>query len=125
LLREGDRAVREARQIIIFPEGTRSPPGVVLPLQPGVAALASRTGLPVIPVVTNSGQCWSRRAFRKRPGTISIVISPALPAGLPSEELLRRLRQVFASERGDTAPLGDNSVGQASAELYSRPSDTP
>jgi 1-acyl-sn-glycerol-3-phosphate acyltransferase len=28
-LREGDRAVREARQIVIFPEGTRSEPGSV------------------------------------------------------------------------------------------------
>ena len=39
LLREADRAVREARQIVIFPEGTRGAPGRLLPLQPGVAAL--------------------------------------------------------------------------------------
>src|SRR6202044_1295043 len=55
LLREADRAVREQRQIVIFPEGTRSPPGVVGELQPGVAAMAARTRLPVIPVTTNSG----------------------------------------------------------------------
>ena len=33
--------MREERQIVIFPEGTRAEPGAVLPLQPGVAALAS------------------------------------------------------------------------------------
>ena len=47
--------MREGRQIVIFPEGTRAEPGAVLPLQPGVAALAARTRLPVIPVVTELG----------------------------------------------------------------------
>ena len=55
LMRDGERAVRERRQIVIFPEGTRAEPGALLPLQPGVAALAARTGLPVIPVVTELG----------------------------------------------------------------------
>ena len=43
LMREGERAKREGRQIVIFPEGTRAAPGSLLPLQPGVAALAVRT----------------------------------------------------------------------------------
>ncbi len=55
LMREGERAVREERQIVIFPEGTRAEVGAMLPLQPGVAALAARTRLPVIPVVTELG----------------------------------------------------------------------
>ena len=64
---------------------TAAAPGASLPLQPGVAALASRTGLPVIPVATDSGYCWGRRAFRKRPGIIHIAIGEALPAGLRRE----------------------------------------
>ena len=55
LIRDAARAVTERRQIVIFPEGTRAAPGTLLPLQPGVAALASSTGLPVIPVVTDFG----------------------------------------------------------------------
>lgn len=84
LLREADRAVREQRQIVIFPEGTRSEPGQQGSLQSGIAALASHTGLPVIPVSTNSGRLWGRRAFRKKSGTIRILIGrpiPAVPAG--------------------------------------------
>ena len=92
LLREADRAVREQRQIVIFPEGTRSPPGVVGELQPGVAAMAARTRLPVIPVTTNSGQCWGRRAFRKQPGIIRIEVGEPIPAGLGRRELIRTLR---------------------------------
>ena len=66
---------------MIFPEGTRAGTGALLPLQPGVAALAARTRLPVIPVVTDSGRCWGRRAFHKRPGTIHIRLLEPIPAG--------------------------------------------
>jgi len=91
LLREAERAVREDRQIVIFPEGTRGEPGRRLALQPGIAALAARSGLPVIPVSTDSGLCWGRRAFRKRPGTIRIVIGRAIPAQTERRSLMRAL----------------------------------
>jgi len=91
LLRSAERAVAEQRQIVIFPEGTRGPPGAMLPLQPGVAALAARVGLPVIPVATDSGLCWGRRAFWKRPGVIRIVIGPPIPPGTPRAELMQML----------------------------------
>jgi 1-acyl-sn-glycerol-3-phosphate acyltransferase len=110
LVKDAHRAVAAGQQIVIFPEGTRAAPGVVLPLHPGVAALASRTALPVIPVVTDSGSCWGRRAFRKMPGTIRVAILPPLPAGLPRAELMARLAALFA------APIPvDNSVGAAPA----------
>jgi 1-acyl-sn-glycerol-3-phosphate acyltransferase len=97
LLREGDRAVREARQIVIFPEGTRSEPGQPGALQSGIAALAARTGLPVIPVSTDSGRCWSRRAFRKRPGTIRIVVGAPIPAKTERKALMRALETGLAA----------------------------
>lgn len=103
LVRDGERAITEGRQIVIFPEGTRSEPGKMLPLQPGIAALASRTGLPVIPVATDSGLYWGRRAFRKQPGTIRILVRPPLPAGLKRDELMRRLAEDLAMP-GETRP---------------------
>lgn len=93
LLREGERAVREQRQIIIFPEGTRGPPGAMLDLQPGVAALAGRLAMPVIPVATDSGRCWGRRAFRKRPGVIRIVIGTPIQAGTARPAMMQALRE--------------------------------
>lgn len=91
LMREGDRAKREGRQIVIFPEGTRGEPDKILPLQPGIAALAARTGLPVFPVVTDSGRCWSRRAFHKRAGTIHIHVQSPIDPGIGREALMQRL----------------------------------
>ena len=100
------KAVAEQRQIVIFPQGTRVAPGEQVRLHPGIAALAARTGLPVIPVVTNSGRYWGRRAFRKRAGVIRIAVLPPIPAGLPREALMARLESVFA----DGPDLGDSAV---------------
>ena len=121
LLRGGDAAVAAGRQIIIFPEGTRAAPGVPLMLQPGVAALASRTGLPVIPVVTDSGQCWGRRAFRKRAGVIHVVVLPSLPAGMAREALMQSLNTSFANAASIVATAVDNSVGTPPGRLSANP----
>jgi 1-acyl-sn-glycerol-3-phosphate acyltransferase len=110
MLKGADRAVREARQIVIFPEGTRAPYGAQLPLQVGVAALASRTGLPVVPVATDSGLHWGRRAFQKFPGTIHIVVRPPLPAALPRDELMGRLAEALHMLSTPGCKAVDNSV---------------
>jgi len=108
LLRGGDRAKAEGRHIIIFPEGTRVDPDAHPPLQPGVAALASRTGLPVIPVMTNSGRYWGRRSFRKRSGTIRVLINPPLTVNPGREAILDALRAAFDARNLVDKPVGDN-----------------
>jgi 1-acyl-sn-glycerol-3-phosphate acyltransferase len=111
LLREAAQAKAAQRQIVIFPEGTRAEPGTLLPLQPGVAALAGATGLPVIPVATDSGRCWSRRAFRKYPGVIHIALLPPIPAGTRRDELLRRLDAALRTDVRAGMGAVDKSVG--------------
>lgn len=111
LMRESMRAVDDRRQIVIFPEGTRAEPGSLLPLQPGVAALAVRTGLPVIPVVTDSGRRWGRRAFRKHSGVVHIVLLPPITPGPARGELLRRLDAALRTDVETAARLVDKSVG--------------
>ncbi len=112
LLRDGKAAAAEGRQIVIFPEGTRVAPGARAPYQPGIVALASATGLPVIPVATDSGRAWGRRSFRKLPGTVTVAILPPLPQGLARAELLNRLE--FAIETAtDRLLAGENPVDKA------------
>ena len=123
LIRRAAAAAAAGRQILIFPEGTRAAPGAATKLQPGVAALAARTGLAIIPVVTDSGHHWGRRAFWKRPGRIQIAILPPLPSGLPRDQLMARLEQAFAEgyaalRRGQPV---DNSVGSASGRRREQP----
>jgi len=106
LMRAGTDAAKAGRQIIIFPEGTRMDPGRDVELQPGIAALAAATRLPVIPVVTDSGSYWGRRAFRKRPGTIRIVILPPLPAGLARGALMDGLGDAMRTGMAALRPGG-------------------
>src|SRR5690606_24885021 len=49
---------RERRPLVIYPEGTRTAPGVRRPYHPGVAALYGELGVPVVPVALNSGLFW-------------------------------------------------------------------
>lgn len=114
LLRGADRARADGRQIVIFPEGTRVAPGSHAALRPGIAALAARTGLPVIPVATNSGLLWGRRSFRKQPGMIHIVIGRPIEPGLPQAELLATLLARW-DEAGMAAGPVDKSVHKAHA----------
>jgi len=119
MLRDAARAKAENRQIVIFPEGTRRPPGDVGHLQPGIAALAAHTGLGVIPVVTDSGRCWPRRSFRKRPGIIRIAILSPLAPDLPRGAILERLTELYSA---GVEAVG-KSVGEVNDTLPSSHSD--
>ena len=95
------RATRDAAaagyQVVIFPEGTRSAPGEVQPWQPGFAAMAAATSLPVVPVATDSGRFWGKRAFTKRPGTLTVAVLPPILPGLPRAELTARAEAAVAA----------------------------
>lgn len=98
MVREATARLAEGRPVVIFPEGTRTAPGERRPYQPGVAALAAATRAPVVPVATDSGRIWGRRAFRKQPGTIHVTVLPPLPAGLPRADLMASLEQAIEAE---------------------------
>jgi 1-acyl-sn-glycerol-3-phosphate acyltransferase len=98
MVRQGRAALAAGHAVVIFPEGTRTAPGERRPYQPGVAALAIATGAPVVPVATDSGLAWGRRAFRKQPGTIRVSVLPPLPAGLPRHALMAALEDAVETE---------------------------
>src|SRR5436305_146655 len=58
------------RQIIIFPEGTRTAPGAPPSYRHGIVQLYTAAGVPCLPVALNSGLYWPRRKFLRYPGTI-------------------------------------------------------
>jgi len=105
------QAIAAGRQIVIFPEGTRVPPGEQAVLQPGVVALAHALDLPVIPAATNSGLFWGRNAFNKRPGRLQIRVFAPLRAGARREEIIATLTEMFY-RRGV-----DNSVDETAEEF--------
>jgi 1-acyl-sn-glycerol-3-phosphate acyltransferase len=90
-------ARREAlrdRQIIIFPEGTRRPPGAEPKYKFGVVHLYMDMGVPCLPIALNSGLFWPRRSFRRYPGTIVVDVLEPIPPGLRKEEFFTHLQRV-------------------------------
>ncbi len=79
LITQGKQRLADGRWIAIFPEGTRMPVGQPGEFQAGGAYIAVKANVPVIPVAHNAGVFWNKKhPFRKNPGTIDVVIGPAI-----------------------------------------------
>ncbi len=104
LLSGAKTAAAAARQVVIFPEGTRVPPGETGEYKPGVAALYKALALPCTPMATNSGEHWPGHGFLRRPGLIVYEFLPPIPAGLPRAEFMALLEERL--EAGSAALLG-------------------
>jgi 1-acyl-sn-glycerol-3-phosphate acyltransferase len=91
MLREAKKRIDDGREIIIFPEGTRRPPGAPPDYKTGIVLLYDALGVPCLPVALNSGLFWPRRSAIRRPGTIVVEILKPIPPGRPRDEFLRRL----------------------------------
>jgi 1-acyl-sn-glycerol-3-phosphate acyltransferase len=87
--------IERGRQIVIFPEGTRRPPGAKPRYLPGVALLYAELGLPCVPVALNSGLFMPRRSLRRYPGTVLVEVLDPIPPGLDRREFFRRLQNVL------------------------------
>lgn len=78
LVKQGRLRLSQGYSIVIFPEGTRTPPGKEQRFKVGGAYLAVEAGVPVVPVALNSGEYWGRNALFKRAGTITVSIGPTI-----------------------------------------------
>ncbi len=91
--------------VIMFPEGTRTAVGSQGKYKAGGAILAVGTQTPVVPIAINSGDCWPRNAFIKKPGIITVSIGkPISPQGLSAGELNDRVENWIESEMRVIAP---------------------
>lgn len=84
---------RDPGQLVIYPQGTRSPPGSVLPYKVGTAILYEQLKQPCYPVATNAGVFWPRRGLYRKPGVAVVDFLPPIPAGLPREEFVAQLQE--------------------------------
>ena len=107
LLQQGKQRLSTGRWVVIFPEGTRVPPGTHRPFQLGGAKLAEYAGAPVVPVAHNAGYFWPRRSFLKYPGTIRLSIGPIIPTAE------RKTAEINA--------VAEEWIRSKSAELAQRP----
>lgn len=97
MLREARDRIAQHREIVVFPEGTRRPPGAPPDYKPGVLMLYDQLKLPCVPVALNSGLFWPRRSIMRYPGTIIVEILEPIPAGLKRKDFAVRIEQAIES----------------------------
>lgn len=99
VVHQGKQRLAEGDWVMIFPEGTRMPPGQTRKYGVSGALLAREAGHLVVPVAHDAGYYWPRRGLFKRSGTIHVVIGPPIdPAGTDPRAVNERAQQWIEGE---------------------------
>lgn len=94
-------------QLIIYPQGTRVPPGDKRPYKVGTGLLYEQLAQPCVPAGTNVGLFWPKRGILRKPGLAVVEFLPAIPPGLPVAEFMAQIETVIeASSDRLTAEAG-------------------
>ncbi|GGY54157.1 lysophospholipid acyltransferase family protein [Pseudoduganella albidiflava] len=101
----GKRRLKDGQWIIMFPEGTRIPVGQAGKYKSGGTRLAIETGVPVIPIAVNSGECWPKNSFIKYPGKITVSVGkPISSEGQTPDGMMEQVEQWIESEMRVISP---------------------
>ena len=129
LIRDARDRAAHGREIVIFPEGTRRPPGAPPDYKPGFLALYDGLGLPCVPLALNSGLFWPRRSLMRYPGTIVIEILDPIPPGLSRAQARATIQEKIetacalliaeARAQPDPPPLPADGARQPNADAPS------
>jgi 1-acyl-sn-glycerol-3-phosphate acyltransferase len=99
-VREAEETVRKGLHMVVFPEGTRSPDGRLLPFKKGPFYLALETGLPIVPItLLGTERLLPKGKVLATPGEVQVIFHPAVdPKDHPDrEELMQVVRDAVAS----------------------------
>jgi 1-acyl-sn-glycerol-3-phosphate acyltransferase len=118
------KKIRGGTNIIIFPEGTRSPDLRVQPFKKGPFALALHAGVPVVPVtIEGSGRLMPKNTWRITPGPIRVKVGKPIEVApfAPDDRagLARRVREVIIAQSLALGGLGgdlENAIAAAGKE---------
>lgn len=109
-----DRTKQEmatGRELIIYPEGTRRPPGAPPEYKYGIARLYRDLSVPVVPVAMHPGLFWPRRKFLRFPGHFKVRILPPIEAGMDPDAFLAKARR--GNREGERRVARRNREGQS------------
>lgn len=94
------RALEHGRCLVIFPEGTRSRDGSLLPFKKGPFFLAMESGAPVVPVsIVGATRLLPKGSVSLKSGTVTVTFhAPLYPANYASkEDLMDAVRDAIAA----------------------------
>jgi 1-acyl-sn-glycerol-3-phosphate acyltransferase len=99
-IRRAGEVMRHGINMTIYPEGTRSRDGRLLPFKKGPFHLAAETGFPVVPItILGTYELLPKGSWVAKPGTATLVFhDPVDPAKFASrEELMEAVRHAINS----------------------------
>jgi 1-acyl-sn-glycerol-3-phosphate acyltransferase len=94
--------MRGGVSFLIYPEGTRSPDGRLLPFRRGAFVLAIKAGVPVVPVACSGAhRVLAKKSYRISPGEVTVRFCPAIDSAEYSldrrNELAERVHEAIAA----------------------------
>ena len=99
VVEQGKQRLAEGDWVMIFPEGTRMPPGQTRKYGVSGTLLAREAKQQNEPDTHKAGHYWPRRGLFKKSGTIRLVIGPPIdPAGADPREVNERAQQWIESK---------------------------
>lgn len=114
IFRWAERLLAQGLSLIVYPEGTRSPNGVVQRFKPGSFQIALQAGLPVVPIsISGTRQVLRKGDLAARPGIVRLVLHPPIETrGLGEadpREFAERVRKIIAPSvsPSGTAPAAE------------------
>lgn len=76
---EGIEILKSGHSMVLFPEGTRSPDGELLDFKAGGFKLATKSGVPIVPVTINGSMHLMKKGTLKiTPAEVEIIIGDAI-----------------------------------------------
>ena len=88
-------------QLIIYPQGTRIPPGVVAKYKVGTGVLYKELGQDCVPVAANVGVFWPKRGIYRHKGTAVIEFLPRIPAGMELAPFMAKLEDMIETRSSE------------------------
>ena len=96
--------LRSGASVLVFPEGTRSDDGRLLPFKRGGLLLALRSGLPVVPIgVSGTLDVQARSSYLIRSGTAVVRFGAAIDPGEFSVRQIARFEEVLRERISELA----------------------
>ncbi len=86
------------RPVIIFPQATRTQIDDKQPFKKGVSKIYEKLNFICVPIALNSGIVWPKSGKLNSNKTIIVSVLEHIPAGLDSDEFLKKLESVLYSE---------------------------
>jgi 1-acyl-sn-glycerol-3-phosphate acyltransferase len=96
-VKEAIRRLDEGYVLNVYPEGTRSPTGELMPLEKGIALVIRKAGVPVVPVaIEGSFDAWTKGDILFHPHPVRVMYGKPMDlSGKKADQVLRELESAM------------------------------